>query len=183
MRYFYLLIIVCALGCQPKEDKPELDFVNIEMFPALGGPPSNIRVDLKNKLLIFSNLQHIGTYNENCEEEMNKITRPVEFVYINLNEEELKIVNTNLNNDFLKSVMKSNQDLIDNPKLYDDIRYDGVVFEIDFVKENKVFSTDEYLILEREDNIKILQILRIIQKHSTLKINKDYIENVSFYLE
>lgn len=183
MKLFYLLIIVCVLGCQPKEDKPELDFVNIEMFPALGGPPSNIQADLKNKLLIFSNLQHIGTYNENCEEEMNKITRPVEFVYINLNEEEIRIINSNFNNVFFKSVIKSNQELLDNPDLYENIRFDGVSFEIDFVKENKIFSTDDYLILEKEDNNRILQILKIIQKHSTLKINKDYIENVSFYLE
>lgn len=54
MKFFSLILFLLLLiGCEPKEDKPELDFVNIEMFPALGGSPSNIRVDLKNKLLIF----------------------------------------------------------------------------------------------------------------------------------
>lgn len=114
---------------------------------------------------------------------MNKITRPVEFVYINLNEEEIKIVNSNLNNVFFESVVKSNQELLDNPNLYDKRRFDGVRFEIDFVKENKIFSTDDYLILEKEDNIKILEILKIVRKHTTQPINKEYIKNLSFYLE
>ena len=183
MKFFRILFLILLMGCQPKENKPELDFVNIEMFPALGGPPSNIRVDLKNKLLIFSNLQHISTYNENCEEEINKITQPVEFVYINLNEEEIKIVNSNLNNVFFESVVKSNQELLDNPNLYDKMRFDGVRFEIDFVQENKIFSTDDYLILEKEDNIKILEILKIVRNHTTQPINKEYIKNLSFYLE
>jgi len=183
MKYAYFLLLFTLFACQPKEENPEIDYVNIEMFPYLGGPPSTISIDLKNKLITFANLQQIGTYNENCEEEMNKIGQEVEFVYITLNEEEVKTVYDNFNDVFLKSVMKSNQDLLDNPKLYDDSRYDGVVFEIDFVKENKVFSTDDYLILEREDNNRIRKILQIIQKHTTLEINKNYIENVSFYLE
>src|SRR5690606_15346686 len=126
MKYFYLLSIICILGCSPKEKQPELDYVNIEMFPSLGGPPSNITVDLKNNIITFSNLQHIGTYNENCEEVMNKIQRPVEFVYIKLDEEEMEIVNSNFNNDFYNSVNKTNQELLDNPELYESIRFDGV---------------------------------------------------------
>ena len=79
--------------------------------------------------------------------------------------------------------MKSNLELLDKPQLYDNIRNDGVDFEIDFVKDNKVFSTNDYLILEKIDNVRILEILKIIKKHTTLKTNKDYIDNISFYLE
>lgn len=183
MKYFNLLFLMLLISCQPKEDKPELDYVNIEMFPALGGPPSNIRVDLKNNIITFSNLQHIGTYSENCEEVMNKIQRPVEFLHINLNEEEIKIITSEFNNAFFESIMKSNQELLDNPELYDGIRNDGVIFEVDFVKNDNVFSTDNYLILEKVDNNKILEILKIIKKHTTLKTNKDYIQNISFFLE
>lgn|SRR5690606_6897650 len=183
MKYFLLIFSMVLLGCTKKETKPELDYVNIEMFPALGGPPSNISVDLKNNLITFSNLQHVGTYNENCEEIMNKIERPVEFLYINLNEEEIKIITSEFNNVFFESIMKSNQELLDNPELYDGIRNDGVIFELDFVKNDNVFSTDNYLILEKVDNNKILKILKIIKQHTTLKTNKDYIENISFYLE
>lgn len=183
MKYIALLFLLILSACQNKDKEPELDYVNIEMFPALGGLPSNISVDLKNNLVTFSNLQHICTYNENCEEEMNKITRPVEVVYITLNEEEMKVVISNFNNSFLESVMKSNQELLDNPELYDNIINDGVDFEIDFVKNNKIFSTDNYLILEKEAKYRILEILQIIRKHTTLKTNKDYIDNISFYLE
>jgi len=183
MKLLIFVLLLLIISCQPKQDEHDLDYVNIEMFPALGGPPSNIRVDLLNKIITFSNLQHIGTYDENCEEVMNKVQRPVEFVYINLSEEEFKIITSEFNNAFLESVMKSNLELLDKPQLYDNIRNDGVDFEIDFVKDNKVFSTNDYLILEKIDNVRILEILKIIKKHTTLKTNKDYIDNISFYLE
>jgi len=170
-------------GCSKKVAKPELDYVNIEMFPYLGGPPSTISVDLKNNIITFANLQQISTHNDNCEEEMNKIGREVEFVYINLNEEEIKIVNEALNDDFLNYVMKSNQELLDDPKLYEGIRYDGVVFELDIVKENIVYSTNDYLILEEETETKIAAILKIINKHVKLKINKKYIEHILFFVD
>src|SRR5690606_38006961 len=96
---------------------------------------------------------------------------------------DLKIITSEFNNVFFESIMKSNQKLLDNPELYDGIRNDGVIFELDFVKNDNVFSTDNYLILEKVDNNKILKILKIIKQHTTLKTNKDYIENISFYLE
>lgn len=182
MKYLSLLLLLILSACQSKKDEPDLDYVNIEMFPALGGPPSNISVDLKNNLITFSNLQHIGSYDENCVEVMNKIQRPVEFIYINMNEEEVKIINSNFNNTFLESVMKSNKELLDDPKLYDNIINDGVDFEIDFVKNNKVFSTDNYLTLEREAEVKIYEVLKIIKKHTESIENKKYIDNISFFL-
>lgn len=183
MKYLSLFFLFFLISCQTKEEKSELDYVKIEMFPYLGGPPSTITVDLKNNLITFANLQQIGTYNENCEEEMNKIGREVEFVYITLNEEEIKIINEALNDDFLDSVMKSNKELLDNPNLYDGILYDGVVFELDIVKENKVHSTDDYLILEEDSETKIAAILKIINKHVKLKINKSYIEHILFFVD
>jgi len=62
MKYAYFLLLFTLFACQPKEENPEIDYVNIEMFPYLGGPPSTISIDLKNKLITFANLQQIGTF-------------------------------------------------------------------------------------------------------------------------
>jgi len=45
MKFLSLIFLILLIGCEPKEDKPELDYVKMEMFPSLGGPPSNISID------------------------------------------------------------------------------------------------------------------------------------------
>jgi len=124
----------------------------------------------------------IGTYNENCEEDYSNINTIKEFVYINLNEDEMNNLKSILNGRFLESIKKNNKSLLDNPKQYDGMIFDGITFELDIVKGNQVFSTDQYLILEREDEVKIYEILKIIKKHSNSEWNKKYFDNLSFYL-
>ena len=90
MKFFSLLFLMLLIGCKPKEDKPELDFVNIEILPLLGGPPSNLKIDLSKRVMIFSNLQHMGSIDENCNDYYEKIELPTEFIYIDLSNEEMK---------------------------------------------------------------------------------------------
>jgi len=185
MKYFLLFISILLFGCQPKEDKPELDFVKIEIFPYLGGDPSNVYIDLKNKLLTFSSLQLLCVFEKECDEsyEYQESEKPLDFVYINLNDGEMNILKSNFNNNFLNSIRENNQSLIDDPEKYEGIIFDGIIFEIDIVKENEIFSTDNYLILERKDEVKIYEVLKIIKKHTDSEFNKKYIDNISFYLE
>lgn len=182
MKYLSLLLLLILSACQPKEEKPELDYVRIEMFPFLGGPPSNINIDLKNNLITFSNLQQLSLLNEDCEQEFSKIQKFVEFVYIDLNDKEINTLKSVLDTNFYNSITHSNQELINNPKLYDGIRFDGICFEIDIVKDGQVFSTTDYLILEREVAVKIYEVLKIIKKHTNSIENKEYIDNLSFFL-
>ena len=37
MKFLSLIFLMLFFGCQPKEDKPELDFVKIEIYPYLAG--------------------------------------------------------------------------------------------------------------------------------------------------
>lgn len=184
MKFFSLLFLILLIGCEPKEDKLELDFVKIEIYPYLAGYPSEIHIDLKNKLIRFSSLQYLSVYEKECDEhfEYEKIEE-LDFVHIDLNDEEINTLKFHLNNNFLNSIKQTNQDLLNNPDKYKGIRFDGIMYEIDVIKENQIFSTDNYLILERSDLDKLGEIFKIIKKHTTSKKNLEYIENISFHLE
>jgi len=85
MKFLSLLFLILLIGCKPKEDKPELDFVKIEIYPYLAGYPSEIYIDLKNKLIRFSSLQYLSVYEKDCDEhfEYEKIEE-LDFVHIDL---------------------------------------------------------------------------------------------------
>lgn len=184
MKFFSLIFLILLIGCEPKEDKPELDFVKIEIYPYLAGYPSEIYIDLKNKLIRFSSLQYLSVFEKECDEhfEYEKIEE-LDFVHIDLNDEEINTLKFHLNNTFLNSIKQTNQGLLNDPDKYQGIRFDGIMYEIDVIKENQIFSTDNYLILERSDLDRIGEIFKIIKKHTKSKKNLEYIENISFHLE
>lgn len=171
------------IGCEPKETKPELDFVKIEIYPYLAGYPSEIYIDLKNKLIRFSSLQYLSVFEKECDEhfEYEKIEE-LDFVHIDLNDEEMNTLKFHLNNTFLNSIKQTNQGLLNDPDKYQGIKFDGIMYEIDIIKENQIFSTDNYLILEKNDIDKISEALNIIIKHTKSKKNKEYLERISRYL-
>lgn len=185
MKFFSLIFLMLLIGCEPKETKPELDFVKIDMDPYLGKCPVNIYIDFKNRTLVFSELQYMAVFEKECDTAYTyeSTEKSVDFLRINLNDEEYHLLKSEFNNNFLESIKKNNQSLLDNPKKYDGIRFDGIVFELDIVKDNQVFSTDNYLILEKEDHFKILEVLKVVKKHTKSKDNKEYINYLSFYLE
>lgn len=53
-------------GCQPKEDKPELDFVKIDVFSGRHHIPSSITIDFKSKSISFSDLSQMTIIPEDC---------------------------------------------------------------------------------------------------------------------
>lgn len=183
MKFLSLIFLMLFFGCQPKEDKPELDFVKIEIYPYLAGYPSEIHIDLKNKLIRFSSLQYLSVFEKECDEhfQYEKIEE-LDFVHIDLNDKEINTLKFHLDNNFLNSIKQTNQDLLNNPDKYQGILFDGIIYEIDIIKENQIFSTDNYLILEKNDIDRISEVLKIIKKHTKSKKNKDYLEDISRYL-
>jgi len=95
----------------------------------------------------------------------------------------MNTIKFHLDNNFSNSIKQTNQDLLNNPDKYQGIRFDGIMYEVDIIKENQIFSTDNYLILERNDLDRIGEILKIIKKHTKSKNNLEYIDNISFHLE
>lgn len=179
MKFLSLIFLILLIGCEPKEDKPELDFVNIEIFPLLGGPPSNLKIDLSKRVMIFSNLQHMGSIDENCNDYYEKIELPIEFIYIDLSKEEMKSLKSVLNKDFLNEVKKANQSAV--KKEFKGI-FDGILFEFDILSNDTIFSSDDLLILRADEETKIYNLLKILNKHTKSEWNKKYIDNLSFYL-
>lgn len=180
MKFFLLIFLPFLFGCSSKEEKNGLDYIKIDIYPLLGGPPSTVDIDFHNKTLIFSNLQQITTYNENCKKVYEKIERYVELTYIKLSNEELIEINKLLNKNFLESIKENNRQKDKNDSSND--IYDGILFEFDVIENNNLFSTDHLLILDQSDEIKIYGVLKIVKKHVKSDFNKKYIENISFYI-
>lgn len=157
--------------------------MKIEIYPYLAGYPSEIHIDLKNKLIRFSSLQYLSVFEKECDEhfQYEKIEE-LDFVHIDLNDKEINTLKFHLDNNFLNSIKQTNQDLLNNPDKYQGILFDGIIYEIDIIKENQIFSTDNYLILEKNDIDRISEVLKIIKKHTKSKKNKDYLEDISRYL-
>ncbi len=180
MKFFLLIFLPFLFGCSSKEEKNGLDYIKIDIYPLLGGPLSTVDIDFHNKTLIFSNLQQITTYNENCKKVYEKIERYVELTYIKLSNEELIEINKLLNKNFLESIKENNRQKDKNDSSND--IYDGILFEFDVIENNNLFSTDHLLILDQSDEIKIYGVLKIVKKHVKSDFNKKYIENISFYI-
>lgn len=180
MKFFLLIFLPFLFGCSSKEEKNGLDYIKIDIYPLLGGPTSTVDIDFHNKTLIFSNLQQITTYNENCKKVYEKIERYVELTYIKLSNEELIEINKLLNKNFLESIKENNRQKDKNDSSND--IYDGILFEFDVIENNNLFSTDHLLILDQSDEIKIYGVLKIVKKHVKSDFNKKYIENISFYI-
>lgn len=183
MRYLYFLFFISLFGCSEKELKPELDYVRIEIYPYFEYP-SEIQIDLKNKFIRFSSLQHLTVYEKQCDSifEYEKI-ESLDFINIDLSEDEFNSLNFIFNLDFKNSINQTNQDLLENPNKYEGDRIDGIIYEVDIINQNQIFSTDNYLLLEKNDKDKIRKVLNIIKKYTQSEKNDKYIERISFHLE
>lgn len=180
MRYLFIIFLISLIACSKKDLKPELDYVRIEMFPMLLQPPATLEIDLIKKTLIFSGLQQMGSIDAECNDYYEKTERPLAFVYINLNEEELNKIEKILTNKFFNDVKDINELTIKNKS---DSEFDGIYFEFDFLKNNQIYSTEDLLILNEPEAYKVFELLKILKEHQTSEINKKYIERISFYLE
>jgi len=167
------------LSCNSKEKESKVEFVNINIYPSLGGLPSAIEIDLKHKTLVFNHLQQITTYNENCKKAYEKTEKDIDFVYVNLSNGDVSKIIELLDDDFWLSIEKINQKKDNN---FPDI-YDGIYFSFNIVKEKQSFSTHDLLILPETDETKIYNILQIINEHSNSEVNKEYIKHISSYLQ
>src|SRR5690606_3325869 len=108
--------------------------------------------------------------------ELNK--RKVEFLYIELNEEEISKINYLIDQRFLNSIIRNNEESLTSPDEYFGIINDGISVKFNIVKNKDTFSSDNYLILDHEELLKISEVLKIIQKHSKLEENKKYLESL-----
>src|SRR5690606_801159 len=175
MKYTVLILLMILSACQNNDKEPELDFIKVEIYPYLGGYPSEIYIDLKNKSVRFSSLQYLSVYEKECDEHFKyEKIEELDFIHIDLSDQEMNTLKFNLDNNFLNSIKQTNQDLLNNPDKYQGIRFDGVIYEVDIIKENQIFSTDNYLILEKNDVDRISEVLKIIKKHTKSKKNKEY---------
>lgn len=177
MKYLSLLLLLILSACQSKEDEPDLDYIKMEISPSFL-PPSTINLDLENKLLIFNNHSYLNFINENGEADFELIKRKVEFLYIKLNDEEISKINYLIDQNFLDSIIRNNKESITNPDEYFGIINDGISVKFDVVQNKNIFSSDNYLILDHEELLKVSEVLKIIKKHSKLEENKKYLESL-----
>lgn len=180
MRYLYFIIFIFLIGCSKQEPKPELDYVRIEMFPSMQFPPATLEIDLIKKTLIFSGLQQVNSIDAECNDYYEKTEKSLDFVFIDLNEEEINKIETVLNNKFFNNVKQLNKLAIKNETIE---QFDGIYFEFDFLKNNQTYSTEDLIILNESEANKVFEILKILKEHQKSEINKKYIERISFHLE
>jgi len=184
MKHFCLFISLLLLGCNSKEEQPELDYVNISLFPSLL-MPSDITVNFASRTVIFNHRSECFSLKNNCDEDIiinYEKMRGNEFVFFKMNKEEFLQVSTLFNSSFANSVKKNNQKMISQGDSYY-ASEDGFYFEFNIVENNFIFSTNNLLALSREDEIKINSLLKIISNHSKETQTKSYIDKLSFYLK
>lgn len=174
MKYFLLFISILLFGCNSKEEQPELDYVKIDIYPILYYIPSSITIDLKSRIITFSDLSQLQIIPEDCGFISDKLEPNVEFNFIRLNEEEFNDLRKILNINFLNSVKKNTY-----PDLYDE----GIRFRISIANNDKIYATGKFLKFEQSlDKRKIFEVLKIIKKHTNSEFNKKYINDISRYL-
>lgn len=184
MKFFSLLFLLLLISCESKEDKPELDYINISLLPTLL-MPSDITINFDSRTVTFTHKSECFSLKNNCDENMiidyEKI-RGNEFVFFKLNEKEFLKVSSIINSSFVNSVQENNQKMLSQG----DNHYaseDGFYFEFNIVENNSIISTDNRLTISREDEIKINLLLKIISKYSKETQTKSYIDKLSFYLK
>lgn len=179
MKILNLLLLFFLFSCQSKQQtKPELDYVKMEIFPG-ALPPSTINLDLKNKLIVFNNHKYLNFINENGEADFDLIKRDVEFLYLELIDEEIDIINSSFNQKFLDSIISNNNKSITNPDDYFGIINDGISVKFDIVQNINVFSSDNYLILNDNELLILDKLFKIIRKHTKSEENKKHLEYIS----
>jgi len=177
MKFLCLLFLMLLIGCEPKEDKPVLDYVKIDIFSGQHHIPSSITVDFKSKSITFSDLSQMTIIPEDCACAFEILKPSVSFEYIKLNETEFKDIKVILGKNFISDIQKLNTKYLKDRSnyLYDE----GKRFRISFAKDSTTFATDDFLILDPHNELKIFEIMKIIKKHTKSTNNKKYIEHFS----
>ena len=171
------------IGCEPKEDNPELDFVKIDILPILHHIPSSITIDFKSRSISFSDLTQMSIIPEDCACAFEILKPSVDFEYIILNENEFKDIKVLLGKNFISDIKKFNTDYATDKNSSSYLYGEGNRFRINFAKDSTKFATEDFLILDGHNELKIYEILKIVRNHTTQPINKEYIKNLSFHLE
>ena len=174
MKYFLLLFSMILFGCKKKENKPELDYVKIDIYPMQYHIPSSITIDFKSRIVTFSDLAQLQIIPEDCGFISDKLEPNVEFNLLHMNEDEFNELRTIINMNFLNSIKQLN---------YSEFYDEGTMFRVSISKNNKIYATEKFLNFEQiSDKRKIFEVLKIIKKHTNSEFNKKYIEDISRYL-
>ncbi len=56
---------------------------------------------------------------------------------------------------------------------------EGKKFRISFAKDSTIFTTEDFLILDGHNELKIYEVLKIIKKHTKSTNNKKYLQHFS----
>src|SRR5690606_21191793 len=132
MKFLSLLFLILLIGCEPKEDKPELDFVKIDIFSGQHHIPSSITIDFKSKSISFSDLTQMTIIPEDCACAFEILKPSVDFEYIKLNETEFKDIKVLFSKHFVSDIQKFNAEYLKN-KNSDDYRFDeGKRYRVNF---------------------------------------------------
>ncbi|SFN81431.1 hypothetical protein SAMN05421741_11175 [Paenimyroides ummariense] len=176
MKFFSLIFLMLLIGCEPKETKPELDFVKIDIFSGQLHIPSSITVDFKSKSITFSDLSQMTVIPEDCACAFEILKPSVDFEYVKLNENEFKDIKVLFGKQFVSDIQKFNTEYLKNINSDDYIFDEGKRYRVNFAKDSTKFATDDFLILDSDNELKIYEIMRILKKHTKSTNNKKYIE-------
>lgn len=183
MKFLSLLFLILLIGCEPKEDKPELDFVKIDILCGQHHIPSSITIDFKSKVISLSDLTQMSIISEDCSYIFEIIKPSVDFEYIQLNETEFNDIKILFGKIFISDIEKFNTNYIEEKNSSNYLYGEGKRYRINFAKDSIKFATDDFLILDGHNELKIYEILKIIKKHTKSTNNIKYIEYFSFEYE
>lgn len=183
MKFFSLLFLILLIGCEPKEDKPELDFVKIDILAIQHHIPSSITIDFKSRSISFSDLTQMSIMPKDCSYIFEILKPSVDFEYIKLNETEFKDIKVLFGKHFVSDIQKFNTEYLKNKNSDDYIFGEGKRYRINFAKDSTKIATDDFLILDVHNQRKIYELLKIIRKHTKSTNNINYIEYFSFEYE
>ncbi|MBA5792428.1 MULTISPECIES: hypothetical protein [unclassified Flavobacterium] len=183
MKYLPLLLLLILSACQSKEDELALDFVKIDIFSSQLQIPSSITIDLKSRIISFSDLTQMVTIPEDCEFAYDKLKPSIDFEYIQLNDDDFKDIKVLLGKVFISEIKRINTEYINNKNNESYLYDEGSRFRINFAKDSTKFTTEYFIILDGHNELKIYQILKVIKKHTKSTNNKKYIEYFSLQFE
>src|SRR5690606_227490 len=96
---------------EPKEEKPELDFVKMDIFSGQTGKALSIIIDFERNILVFDNYGQMPNYPIEGEAiDFNNFNSelPLDFEYIQLQLEDINMLKKSINSDFLSSIISNN---------------------------------------------------------------------------
>lgn len=180
MKFFKLLTLLLFISCVPKEDTMSLDFVKIDILAIQQHIPASITLDFKSKSISFSDLTQMTIIPEDCACAFETLNPSVDFEYIHLNDSDFNHAKVLFGKIFASEIKKINTEFRKNKDTLSYQYSEETRYRVSFAKDTIKFSTDDFLIIDYNNQRAVYELLKIIKKNTKSSHNKKFIEYFSF---